>query len=65
MKLKSDAPSGTGVALKTLVGFFAITIFAAALGGYIGRHSTPPQPNVSADAAPAPAAPAATQPKNP
>jgi hypothetical protein len=58
MQPRSDAPSGAGVAVATLLGFFAVTIFAAAVGSYIGRHSTPQPAEAAADSAPAAAAPA-------
>lgn len=60
MQPKSDAPSGASVAVATLIGFFAVTIFAAAVGGYIGRHSTPEPVDAAAEPSSAPpAAPAA------
>ena len=40
MQNNPDAPSDFTVAFATFVGFFAVTIFAAGIGGYIGRHST-------------------------
>ncbi len=72
MQRRSEPPSGASVALVTLFGFFAVTIFAAAIGSYIGRHSTPeastedasvPPPAAATPTGPAPAAalpPAAT-----
>jgi hypothetical protein len=41
MQRRSEPPSGASVAVVTLFGFFAVTIFAGAIGSYIGRHSTP------------------------
>ncbi|CAA2141237.1 hypothetical protein [Hyphomicrobium sp. ghe19] len=53
MQRNPDAPSDFTVAFATFIGFFAVTIFAAGIGSYIGRHSTP-EPSQAA-AAPAPA----------
>lgn len=58
MQPKSDVPSGASVAVATLIGFFAITIFSAAVGGYIGRHSTPGPVDAAAEPSPLPTAPA-------
>jgi hypothetical protein len=73
MQPSSNGSGGAGVAAATFVGFFAVTIFAAAIGSYIGRHSTPgpveavaepvaTSPPAAVSPSPAPAAPASQPP---
>ena len=65
--------SGASVAVSTFLGFFVIVIFSAAVGSYIGRHSTPPReaapaavaPEHSSAAPPATAMPAPASPTAP